>query len=259
MHTSLSMAVIIAVVGTGVFHLAAQGPSEQWKEKHSVGERYEGIGFDPQTSAGVHMIAFMVRAEPDPRRAIEITRDDEIVIDFYSGLDASYVLTVRELDLSKHYWMEPKKPQNATRGINTFKDIWKTDVLEKLNADPRTRVSVAGLGALVQFDERAGVQYVAPAVMRAATAEPLRTFAGYRATFLPDVLFDDVSFSARPGCQAGNTSKPFPGGGSVGRQFPGSSFHVDLDAPTREEDVMLEIVTTLGTSRYCFTHPAAVR
>lgn len=258
MRTTLSMAFVIGVLGTGVFHVAAQGPSEQWKERHGVGDRYEGIGFDPQTSAGVRMIAFMVRANPDPREAIDISRDDEIVVDFYAGRDASYLLTVRELDLSKHYWMEPKKPQKATRGFNTFKDIWKTDVLRKLTADARTRVPVDGLGALVQFDERAGIQSVAPAVMRAATAAPVRTITAYRATFLPDVLFDDVSFSARPGCHAGNTSTPFPGAGSVGRQFPGSSFHVDLDAPAQPGDVLLEIVTTLGTSRYCFTHPAAV-
>ena len=259
MRTFLAMAAVIVVLATAVFHVAAQGPSEQWKETHGVGERYEGIGFDPQTSAGVHMIAFMVRVDPDPRRAIDVARDDEIVVDFYSDLDAPYLLTVRELDLSKHYWMEPKKPQKATRGFNTFKDIWKTDVLRKLNADPRTRVAIAGLGALVQFDERAGIQYVAPAVMRAATAQPLRTMSAYRATFLPDVLFDDVSFLARPGCEPGNTSTAFPGAGSVGRQFPGSSFHVDLEAPARQQDVMLEIVTNLGTSRYCFTHPAAAR
>jgi hypothetical protein len=265
----LIILTVATVLGTGVFHLAAQGPSEPWKAKHRVGERYEGVGFDRNvTTVGLELISLLAGSDPDTRAAIDVSRDDEIVVDFLAPKASRYLLTARELDLSEYYWMEPRTRPAAVQGQNTFKGIWKTDVLRELKTKG-SRISIGGLGVLVWFDKGDDdVAHVAPAVMRAASAKPPEAIAGYRATFLPDVLFDRVSFSVRAGCQVSDSSKVFPGGGSIGKQYPATSFYVDFSVPAGYSGpVMLEISTTrfvaaktsTDKSWYCFTHSPSVR
>jgi hypothetical protein len=263
MRKTIGVLAVGTVLATGAFHVSAQGPSDEWKARNGIGERYEGIDIDPEVSAGFRMIAFMVLSNPDPREAIDVTRDDEIVVDFYSRSASSYTLTARELDPSKGYWMEPKIRPNAVAGFTTFKGIWKTDLLRKWQGNPRTKVPVPGLGALVWFQiDTQSIEHVAPAVMRAAGAKPLLSPSAYRATFLPDMVIDDVAFTVRGGCQLNGTAKTFPGGGSVGKQLPGSAFYVDLTMipPGYSGDVMLEMITPPEKkTRYCFAHPSASR
>jgi len=255
---------VATVLATGVLQVRAQAPSQQWKEKHANGERYEGIGFNRNvTTVGLEMISFMALSNPDTRAAIDIARDDEIVVDFYSRTATPYLLAARELDLSEYYWMEPKQRRPAVLGQNTFQGIWKTDVLRKLKSDG-SRVSVPGLGVLVWFSKGDDdVAHVAPAVMRAAGAKPLQTITGYKATFLPDVLFDRVSFSVRGGCQVSDTSKVLVVGGSVGKKYPATSFPVEFTLPAGYSgQAMLEITAMRSAgapektdkSWYCFTH-----
>jgi hypothetical protein len=273
MRKTIVVLAVGSVLATGAFHLSAQGPSDEWKARNGVGDRYEGIGIDPEVSAGFHLISFMHVSDPDPRSAINVSGDDEIVVDFYSRLASPYTLTVSELNKSKSYWMEPKQRQTAVLGQNTFKGIWKTDLLRKLNSNPRTTVPVAGLGVLVWFNKSDDdVDHVAPAVMRGSNAKPPQTMSAYRATFLPDMIIDDVSFSVRGGCQVSGASRVLSEGGSVGKQWPGSSFYVDIevkDFPSGYAgQVMLELITPrvdgpkspkddndkFRKTRYCFMH-----
>jgi len=272
---------VAAAVGIGVFSVEAQGPSAAWKKGHSVGQRYEGTGYQRNvTTFGLNLISFLAVTEPDTRGAIDVSAHDEIVVDFFSYLREPYLLTARELDLFEYYWMEPQSKPVAIDGANTFQGIWKTDVLRDLKIK-KSRLSVDGLGVLIWFKKEADVEHVAPAIVRAASATRPQEIQAYTATFLPDVMFDRVSFSVRPGCQLSNPAPPFPGGGSRGRQRAGTSFAVPFTIPADKSGMMLlEITTTrfittkpsspdgekpstpssrIEKSRYCFLHPAASR
>ena len=272
---------VAAAMGIGLVSVAAQGPSAAWKKDHSVGQRYEGAEYQRNvTTFGLNLISFLAVTEPDTRKAVDVSVHDEIVVDFFSYLREPYLLIARELDLFEYYWMEPQSKPTAVDGPNTFQGIWKTDVLRDLRMK-KSRLSVDGLGVLIWFKKEADVEHVAPAIVRAASATRPRDIIAYTATFLPDVMFDRVSFSVRPGCQLGSAATPFPGGGSIGRQRAGTSFPIRFTIPSSKSGMMLlEITTTrfvagkpsapdgekpstpssrIEKSRYCFLHPAASR
>ena len=265
MHKTIAVIAVGTVLATGVFHVSAQAPSAQWKNDHGVGERYEGVGFDRKVSTvGLELISFLAISKPDTRAAIDVSKDEEIVVDFFARTASPYSLSARELELLEYYWMEPKVRRNAAPGPNTFSGIWKTDVLRELKKQG-SGVSIGGLGVLVWFGKGDDdVAQVAPAVVRAAGAKPTPVTGAYTATFLSDLLFDKVSFSVRGGCQVSDVSKPFPGGRSVGKKFPLTSFPVQFSIPAGYSGpVMLEITTTrrekTDKSWYCFTHPTQFR
>ena len=232
MRKTISVLAVGSVLATGVFQVFAQSPSAEWKAKHGVGERYEGVGFDRNvTTVGLELISFLAVSNPDTRAAIDVARDDEIVVDFVSRTASPYQLTARELELSEDDWMEPKVSRNAAQGANTFSGIWKTDLLRELKTK-QIPVTVNDLGVLVWFGKGDDdVAQVAPAVMRGAGASPPQLTGRYRATFLPDVTFDRVSFSVRAGCQVSDTAKIFPGGAAVGKKYPATSFAVPFSVP----------------------------
>jgi hypothetical protein len=264
-----SVAVAMAAV-LRVFSVEAQGPSEAWKKNHAVDQRYEGVGFQRNvTTFGLNLISFLAVTNPDTRAAVDISQHDDIGVEFYSHVRGPYLLTARELDLFEYYWMEPKVKPVADEGPNTFQGIWKTDVLRDLKSK-KSRLSVDGLGVRIWFKKEDDIEHVAPAIVRASNAPRPQEITAYIATFLPDVMFDRVSFSVRAGCLRSDTSAPFPGGGSVGRQRAGTSFPVNFTIPAgKSGPMLLEITTTrfipsepkpkIEKSWYCFAHPGASR
>ena len=280
MGKTIPCIAVAIVLATNVFSLNAQGPTESWKKKNDHGSRYEGAGFQRNvTTFGLNLISLLAVTTPDTRTAIDVSRDDEIVVDFSSHVSGPYLLTARELDLYEYYWMEPKERPVALEGPNTFRDVWKTNVLRELKSQG-SRISTKGLGVRIWFKTEADVEHVAPAIMRAAGSPRPQTTGTYQARFLPDVTFDRVSFSVRAGCQL-NTGNVFPGGGSIGRQRARTSFPVDFSVPRDYSGmVMLEITTTrfasanmpsaggekqpdpdptIEKSWYCFTQPPVPR
>lgn len=259
MRVFWNVLVVVAIVAICGATSRAQSVNEEWKQRNTRPNRWEGGDLAmPVTARPLELVGFV--AEP---QAPLFKDGEELTVRFYlPDKRAAVHLYAREVKVERHYWMQAR-PAPWTTGWNALAPWPTADVLQKLG------VPASNVGVLVRLDDRFPADgLVAPALLGPINTPGAR-IGRYTAKFLSGAAYSGGTFKVQAGCAGGGDVAS----GRVGQQRTGVDFRVDFDI-TSQPSGYYSIVLTMQrstpppapagqkpllsvTHNYCFYHEPA--
>lgn len=226
-------AIVLNLMFVFVVMVVAQTP---WKQKHDLGNRWEGIVDIPTGNPPLELLSFTGYFQP-------FVGETEWRVRYFSPARARVVVYGRDVDDSFQYWMESKSAEAAARQWSEFK--WPTaPVLVRQGIQP----AIVGVTVRVSGSD---LQYL-PAIVYPVFAPLPKTVRSYNLQFRSAKTINNLEYTIT-GFKGGRALPP-KRLAAPGKRTAGEPFLLRIDVAAYDEGPMTVVVRSLANTAEIGAH-----